>query len=168
MPGMIANQIHELSNQIYSSIDLIVAKNWKNSDEYYRQTILNAIEKGLYEQDILEALLEIIESINMDIADQIAQTIDQFNMLNKLKDSLDHCQAIFGQEPMEQDSVNFADKIWSALLVSLSRSNNSNEPRQNGFMGKYIFELRSDIQSELYARVYELARGVYEDLAYTS
>ncbi|KAG2209150.1 hypothetical protein INT47_005442 [Mucor saturninus] len=167
MPGMIANQIHELSNQIYSSIDLIVTQHWKRSDEYYRQTILKAIEKGLYEQDILELLYEIMEGVNTDITDHIAHTIDEFHMLKKLKDGLDHCQAIFGQEA-EKDTETFADKIWNALLLSLSRSDSNNEPRQNGFMGKYVFELRADIQSELYSRLYELARAVYEDLAFTS
>lgn len=171
MPGMIANQIHELSNQIYSSIDLIVSKNWKNSDEYYRKIILNAIDKGLWEQDILDELIQTLEILNMDITDHITKTVDQFNMLNKLKDALEHCQAIFGQQKIEQEtSTTLIEKIWSALLVSFSLSNDlsNNEPRQNGFMGKYIFELRADIQSELYSRVYELARSVYEDLAFSS
>lgn len=166
MPGMIANQIHELSNQIYSSVDMIVTKNWKKSDEYYRQIIVGSIGKGLYEQDILEALHQALETLNMDITDHITKTIDQFQMLNKLKDALEHCQAVFGQQEIEEETNTFANKIWSAVWVSLSLSNEY-EPRQNGFMGKYVFELRADIQSELYSRVDELARGVYEDLAFS-
>ena len=48
MPGMIANQIHELSNAIYSSVDALVSEFWITSDIEYRQLILDAIHKGYW------------------------------------------------------------------------------------------------------------------------
>lgn len=171
MPGMIANQIHELSNEIYLSINLIVSKYWKKTDTYYRQLILNAINKGLWEQDVMNELVDSVQVLNMDIADSITAVVEQYNMLNKLKQSLLNCQAVFGSELVEQE-LTLTEKIWNAILISFKLSNPINlqdeEYQQNGFMGRYLFELKSDIQSEMYSRVYELARSIYEDLAFSN
>jgi hypothetical protein len=171
MPGMIANQIHELSNEIYLSVNLIVSKYWKKTDTYYRQLVLNAINKGLWEQDVMNELVNSVQVLNMDISDRITETVDQFNMLNRLKKSLLNCQSIFGGELPAEAELSLSEKIWNAILFSFSLSNpitNDNEIQQKGFMGRYVFELRSDIQSEMYSRVYELARSIYEDLAFSA
>ncbi|KAI9360654.1 hypothetical protein BD770DRAFT_441966 [Pilaira anomala] len=169
MPGMIANQIHELSNQIYARIESVVLNKWKKSDTYYREIIVNSIDKGLWEQDILDDLIQSIEMLNMNIADHIVEAIDEFNMLGKLKQSLKHCQDIFS-ERTEQDhvSTSLSESLWKAVLVSLHLSNPNPEPKKTGFMGKYVFDLRTDLQSEMYSRVYELATGIFEDLAYSN
>lgn len=172
MPGMIANQIHELSNEIYTSVDSIVNQFWKTADNSYRQLLLDSINNGLDEQEVLDELVNSLEVINMDITDSITNTVDQFQMLQKLKQSLLNCQSVFDQE-VEQETVEettLTEKLWHAVLVSFSLSNpiESNNLEQHSFMGKYIFELKSDIQAEMYSRVYELARSIYEDLSFSS
>lgn len=177
MPGMIANQIHELSNEIYTSVDSIVSQYWKISDHAYRQLLLNAIHQGLDEQEVMEELTNALEILNMDITDRITQTVDGFQILNKLKQALVNCQSMFAKEEAatttEQDDkeTTLTEKIWHAILVSFSLSNplvEESNLEQSGFMGRYVFELKSDIQSEMYSRVYELARSIYEDLAFSA
>lgn len=173
LPGMIANQIHELSNQIYARIESVVSNQWKKSDTYYREIIVNSIDKGLWEQDILDDLIQSLEMLNMNIADHIVAAIDEFNMLGKLKQSLNHCQDIFSERSSssstEQDHVSsLSESLWNAVLVSLHLSNPNPEPKKTGFMGKYVFDLRTDLQTEMYSRVYELANGIFEDLAYSN
>lgn len=175
MPGMIANQIHELSNELYSSVDAIVTEYWTTTDMEYRQLVLNAVGQGYWEQDVLDELVNSLEILNMDIADQLIAAIDRFNLLNKMESALLSCQSVFDKEDLdatnEKEEATLTEKIWSALLISFNQpagtsSTLSGEPPRQGFLNRFIFELTSDLQAELYARVYELARGVYEDLAF--
>ncbi|CAO3656059.1 unnamed protein product [Mucor hiemalis] len=176
MPGMIANQIHELSNEIYTSVDSTVTQFWKTTDQAYRQFLLDAINNGLDEQEVMDELTDALEILNMDITDRITQTVDQFQMLLKLKQALVTCQSVFSADNNQElkeatdNETPLSEKIWHAVLVSFSLSNPKMEVNleQSGFMGKYIRELKSDIQSEMYSRVYELARSIYEDLAFSS
>jgi hypothetical protein len=177
MPGMIANQIHELSNELYSSVDPIVSKYWTTTDMEYRQLILNAISQGHWEQDVLDELVNSLELLNMDIADHIIASVDRFNLLAKMKSALESCQSVFDQEQnidtTKEEEATLTEKIWTALLVSFNQpagtsSILSTEPPQHGFLNRFIFELTSDLEAELYARVYELARAVYEDLAFVA
>lgn len=170
MPGMIANHIHELSNQIYSSVESVVSDKWNKKDTYYRDIIVAAIDKGLWEQDILDELIHELEILNMDITDAIVSTLDRFNMLQKLKVSLNQCQLMFDENTKPVDTLStLTETLWNAVLVSLSLSNPNNvEPKKSGFMGKYVFDLRTDIQSEMYSRVYELSRNIFEDLAFST
>lgn len=176
MPGMIANQIHELSNEIYTSVDSTVTQFWKTTDQTYREFLLNAINNGLDEQEVMDELTDALEILNMDITDRIVQTVDQYQMLNKLKQALVGCQSVFSNENDQElkdatdNETPLSEKIWHAVLVSFNLSNPNMEVdlKQKGFMGKYILELKSDIQSEMYSRVYELARNIYEDLAFSS
>ncbi|KAI9247896.1 hypothetical protein EDC94DRAFT_589608 [Helicostylum pulchrum] len=170
MPGMIANHIHELSNQIYSSVESVVSDKWNKKDSYYRDVVVSAIDKGLWEQDILDELIHELEILNMDITDAIIFTLDRFNMLQKLKVSLNQCQLMFDEDTKPVDTLStLTENLWNAVLVSLSLSNpNHVEPKKSGFMGKYVFDLRTDIQSEMYSRVYELSRSIFEDLAFST
>ncbi|CAO3606848.1 unnamed protein product [Mucor fragilis] len=177
MPGMIANQIHELSNELYSSVDAIVSEFWTTADIEYRQLILNAINKGLWEQEVMDELVASLELLNMDIADHIIAAIDRFDILYKVKMALKSCQSIFDEEnnpfAAEDEEETLTEKIWTAILVSFTSTSSQassgvREAPQHGFLNRYIFELTSDLQSELYSRVYELARSVYEDLAFGS
>lgn len=176
MPGMIANQIHELSNVIYSSVDAIVSESWTTSDIEYRQLILDAIHKGYWEQEVMDELVTSLELLNMDIADHIIAAVDKFDILYKVKMALKSCQSIFDQEnnpfaDTEAEEETLTEKIWTSILVSFTSKSGQEssfirEEPQHGFLNRYIFELTSDLQSELYSRVYELARSVYEDLAF--
>jgi hypothetical protein len=171
MPGMIANQIHELSNELYSSVDAIVTQYWTTTDMEYRQLILNAVSQGYWEQDVLDELVSSLELLNMDIADRIIAVVDRFNLLAKMKSALLSCQSVFDQETKSIEESTLTEKIWTALLVSFNQpagtsSILSTEAPQKGFLNRFLFELTSELQAELYARVYELARGVYEDLAF--
>ncbi|KAI8636425.1 hypothetical protein BD408DRAFT_426125 [Parasitella parasitica] len=174
MPGMIANQIHELSNEIYSSVDAIVSELWTTADIEYRQIILNAINKGHWEQEVMDELVASLELLNMDIADRVIAAVDRFDILYKVKLALKSCQSIFDQEnnpfaAEDQEEETLTEKIWTAILVSFTSKSGQESIKQepqHGFLNRYIFELTSDLQSELYSRVFELAKGVYEDLAF--
>ncbi|KAI9476579.1 MAG: hypothetical protein EXX96DRAFT_577643 [Benjaminiella poitrasii] len=182
LPGMIANQIHELSNEIYSSIDTIINKFWTKSDMEYRQLILKSINKGDGEQEIVDELITFLEIINVDIADDIIAVVDRYDMYSRIRSALQTCQSVFDKEgnrmvnTVQQESSSLTEKIWTSLLVSLKQSlpgasaasNSSNGSSRQGFLNVYVTELTSDLQSELYGRVYELARGIYEDLASSS
>ena len=176
MPGMIANQIHELSNELYSSVDTIVSEFWTTSDIEYRQLILDAIHKGYWEQEVMDEIVASLELLNMDIADHVIAAVDRFDILYKVKMALKSCQSIFDQENnpfanTEGVEETLTEKIWTSILVSFTskssqESSSIRQEPQHGFLNRYIFELTSDLQAELYSRVYELARSVYEDLAF--
>ena len=124
----------------------------------------------------MDELVTSLELLNMDIADHIIAAVDKFDILYKVKMALKSCQSIFDQEnnpfaDAEAEEETLTEKIWTSILVSFT-SKSGQEPSfireepQHGFLNRYIFELTSDLQSELYSRVYELARSVYEDLAF--
>ncbi|KAI8982483.1 hypothetical protein BDF20DRAFT_912637 [Mycotypha africana] len=185
MPGIIANYIHELTNDIYSSIEGIISSHWKKSDIEYRRLVLDAVTSHLNkndEQHVLTELMGSLEIINMEIADQLLFVVEQFDLFGKMSDALKSCQSLFSdtvddqrQEEVKKEgkTAGFISKIWNAFLVSVTQSatmtSNRFDTRNNhGLLSKYILELRIDLQSELFSRVYELARNIYEDLAFSA
>ncbi|OBZ89518.1 hypothetical protein A0J61_02419 [Choanephora cucurbitarum] len=169
MPGMIATQIHELSNTLYAQVDAIVLDSWRASDTEIRQLILNAINQGSWEQDVLDELADHLEMVNMEIADRLLNVVHEFDFLDKIKWSLVKCQAVF--DAPSQPANSLTEKIWTAILVSL-RNEPLSEDRitssGHGLLNRYLSELVLDLQGELYGRTFELATSIYEDLAFNA
>lgn len=164
MPGIIANQVHELSSSIYSSIDQVVTQTWQFKDMDLRQSILEAIRsKGYDEFEVVEDLGHSIEMVNMEIADKMALLVHEFNMAGKVKSALISCQSIFALEELDDVSPTMKDKFISSSLPTPTSSDNS-----NSFLDTYLLQLSTDLQSQLYNQVYSLAKSVYEDLAFSA
>ncbi|KAI7901342.1 uncharacterized protein BX663DRAFT_514166 [Cokeromyces recurvatus] len=176
MPGMIANQIHELNNVLYSSIDQITNKFWTKTDLEYRQFIINSIHKSNGEEtQVIDELIDSLEMANTDIADGLIAIVDRFDLLSRIKKSLQQCQSVFNlEQDGQQIKSSFTDKVLLVLLEAYKQTltddmnSNSEEVQEEGFLNIYLDELISSLQSELYNRVYELARGIYEDLAFNN
>ncbi|KAI8071137.1 uncharacterized protein B0P05DRAFT_549743 [Gilbertella persicaria] len=164
MPGMIANQIHEFSHALYSQVDTIVTDVWKTTDTELRQMILHAINQGSWEQDVLDEIVSSVEFINMEISDRLVAIAHQFDFLGKIRAALLNCQAIFDPHTTSAPQT-LTEKIWTAILISF-RNPGAFEPNTHGFLNRYIFDLISDLQGELYGRTIELATSIYEDLAF--
>ncbi|KAI8366133.1 hypothetical protein BD560DRAFT_401206 [Blakeslea trispora] len=171
MPGMIANQIHELSNALYTQADAIVLDVWSATDTELRQLIINAIHLGSWEQDVLDELANHVEMVNMEIADRLLKVVHEFEFLNKMRWSLVKCQNMFDSTTSQPSSSSLPEKIWTAILVSLR-----NDPfgedliasSGHGLLNRYLSELIVDLQGELYGRTFELASSIYEDLAFNA
>lgn len=168
MPGMIANLVHELGNELYSSIERTVSSLWTPTDQEMTRVIKDAINKGYRENQIIDELGDALEILNMDIADEIMAVFQRFDILSKMKSSLEFCHSAF--ESNTAIDSKFTEKVWSAVLLSFNQPPTISiytvkNDHPDGFLNSYLKELTSDVQSELYSRVYDLARKLYEDLA---
>jgi hypothetical protein len=161
MPGMIAYQVHDLSKEIYKSIHPILNEHWTHSDGYYKQSMTSSLNK-------VSALINSLEVTNTQMMDSLIDVIDEFDIMTRLSTQLTTCQA--GLE----ENVQFAQRIWSALLVSTNQKQSNrvvvtltNNMATTGFLTRYIKELVSDMESEMITRLPELALNVYEDLSFS-
>ncbi|KAI8874738.1 hypothetical protein K501DRAFT_289660 [Backusella circina FSU 941] len=161
MPGSIANEIHELSKEIYSSVSRVVAEYWTSGDNYYRKVVLNSMEEEREEE-----LAAAIEISNMKITDSIMDVIDNFDFISRVKNNVMSCQNMLYEEDIyEEDSLT--QKLWTAILSATKAKHDESLHSINvnrGFLYRYLQELTSDLQTQLNGRVYDLASNINEDL----
>jgi hypothetical protein len=161
MPGSIANEIHELSKEIYSSVSRIVAEYWTSGDNYYRKVALNSME-----EDTEEELTAAIEIPNMKITDSIMDVINDFDFISRVKNNVMACQSMFYEEDIYEEN-SLSQRLWTALLSATKPRHDESLHSTNvnrGFLYRYLQELTSDLQTQLNGRVYDLASNINEDL----
>ncbi|KAI8885640.1 hypothetical protein K501DRAFT_245616 [Backusella circina FSU 941] len=164
MPGMIAYQVHDLSKEVYGSIYTILNEHWTHSDDYYKNSMKSNPNA------VVTALTNSLEVTNTQMMESLINVMDQFDIKARLSTQLMSCQT--GLE----ENVQFAQRIWSALLVSTRQKEAhsasvavilTNNIATTGFLSRYVMELVSDMESEMMTRLPELALSVYEDLSYS-
>ncbi|CAO3701681.1 hypothetical protein G6F70_001668 [Rhizopus microsporus] len=141
MPGMIANQIHEQSSLVYNQIYPILKRRWLTADNDYHQMISQSVS-----DEVVEDLSDSLELLNMDITDDIIDTLRDFDMIGNIKRSLLNCQSTF--------SNTVISTLWSTAVE---------KKETKSLLDSYKARLISDLQSQLYSRVYELASSIYQD-----
>lgn len=151
MPGMIANQIHEFSNAVYTSVQTVVGQSWKLSDIELRQSILRAISKGYNEDEVIEDLSHTLEMVNMDMTDKLVRVLEEFDMVQQVRSALVSCQSVFAPE----------------TSGSIEKSTTT-ATKDRSFLDTFLLQLTTDLQSQLYNQVSNLAKSVYEDLAFSA
>lgn len=141
MPGMIANQIHEQSTLVYNQIYPILKRRWLTADNDYHQMISQSVS-----DEVVEDLSDSLELLNMDITDDIIDTLRDFDMIGNIKRSLLNCQSTFSNTAIST--------LWSTAVE---------KKETKSLLDSYKARLISDLQSQLYSRVYELASSIYQD-----
>jgi hypothetical protein len=115
----------------------------------------------------VSALTNSLEVTNTQMMNSLIDIIDEFDIMTRLSTQFTTCQA--GLE----ENVQFAQRIWSALLVSTNQKQSNRvmvtltNRATTGFLTRYIKELVSDMESEMITRLPELALSVYEDLSFS-
>lgn len=141
MPGMIANQIHEQSTLVYNQIYPTLKRRWLTADNDYHQMISQSVS-----DEVVEDLSDSLELLNMDITDDIIDTLRDFDMIGNIKRSLLNCQSTFSNTAIST--------LWSTVVE---------KKETRSLLDSYKAKLISDLQSQLYSRVYELASSIYQD-----
>lgn len=125
MPGMIANQIHEQSNVVYNRIYPLLQATWATFDSDFQHL------------DLANAL----ELLNMQVAEDIIRTLEEFDLLTQVKQTLVDCHSTFDAPTTKTSSTH-----------------------QNSFLFRYLLKLTWDMEARLYSGLDELTLSLYQDM----
>ncbi|KAI9320129.1 hypothetical protein BX666DRAFT_1919450 [Dichotomocladium elegans] len=109
-------------------------------------------------------------SINLAVSHRLRQTIETFNLLDRLYEDLAMCESSFSSTAEDHQSssiapsnnnyvayiANFGYRLWHRFAQT--------EETDERFLQTYLLAIKADLRSELEARVGEMVMAIYGDL----